>query len=199
MKSIITKSDSSDSSQPVTKTAVYLSDDWFGEESAEAGRTVLWDLIKRGPQRPQFLIVDGAAGLEKAIDAVWDGDRTQAHEPTGARARAHARGGDRRLDRHDLATTPKDIGTRHEAFIRKWRLDRPVADCLEVWRKPVIVSSPSWARRRASGVAREQRTRSSVCTKTSSGGLTRGLCCRRPILCDIVLLDVARLRSDQHA
>ena len=63
MKSIITKSDSSDSSQPVTKTAVYLSDDWFGEESAEAGRTVLWDLIKRGPQRPQFLIVDGAAGL----------------------------------------------------------------------------------------------------------------------------------------
>jgi Transposase, Mutator family len=75
MKSNITKSDSSDSSQPVAETAVYLPDDWFGEESAEAWRTVLWDLIKRGPQRPQFLIVDGAAGLEKAIDAVWDGDR----------------------------------------------------------------------------------------------------------------------------
>jgi len=53
---------------------VYLSDDWFDEESVESWRTVLDDLIKRGPQRPQFLIVDGAAGLEKAIDAVWDGD-----------------------------------------------------------------------------------------------------------------------------
>jgi hypothetical protein len=29
-------------------------------------RTVLDDLIKRGLRRPQFLIVDGAAGLEKA-------------------------------------------------------------------------------------------------------------------------------------
>ena len=102
---------------------MYLSDDWFDEESVESWRTVLDDLIKRGPQRPQFLIVDGAAGLEKAIDAVWDGDRcNDVHEPAGARARAPARGGDRRLYRHDLATTPKDIGTRHKAFIRKWRL-----------------------------------------------------------------------------
>jgi putative transposase len=48
--------------------------------------------------------------------------RAQAQEPAGARARAPARGGDRRLYRHDLATTPKGIGTRRKAFIRKWRL-----------------------------------------------------------------------------
>ena len=45
----------------------------MGGESAEAWRTVLDDLIKRGLRRQHFLIVDGAAGLEKAIAAVWDG------------------------------------------------------------------------------------------------------------------------------
>ena len=35
-------------------------------------RAVVDDLIKRGLQRPQFLIVDGAPGLEKTIAAVWD-------------------------------------------------------------------------------------------------------------------------------
>src|ERR1700729_2272978 len=45
----------------------------MGGESAEAWRTVLDDLIKRGLRRPEFLIVDGAPGLEKAIAAVWDG------------------------------------------------------------------------------------------------------------------------------
>ena len=45
----------------------------MGGESTEAWRTVLDDLIKRGLRRPEFLIVDGAPGLDKAIDAVWDG------------------------------------------------------------------------------------------------------------------------------
>jgi len=44
----------------------------MGGESAEAWRAVLDDLIKRGLRRPEFLIVDGAAGLDKAIAAVWD-------------------------------------------------------------------------------------------------------------------------------
>src|ERR1700723_3772488 len=44
----------------------------MGGESSEAWRAVLDDLIKRGLQRPQFLIVDGAPGLEKAIAAVWE-------------------------------------------------------------------------------------------------------------------------------
>ena len=45
----------------------------MGGESAEAWRAVLDDLIKRGLRRPEFLIVDGAAGLDQAIAAVWDG------------------------------------------------------------------------------------------------------------------------------
>jgi putative transposase len=45
----------------------------MGGESAEAWRTVLDDLIRRGLRRPEFLIVDGAPGLDKAIAAVWDG------------------------------------------------------------------------------------------------------------------------------
>ena len=45
----------------------------MGGESAEAWRSVLDDLVRRGLQRPQFLIVDGAPDLDKAIAAVWDG------------------------------------------------------------------------------------------------------------------------------
>jgi transposase-like protein len=45
----------------------------MGGESAEAWRTVLDDLIMRGLRRPEFLIVDGAGGIDKAIAAVWDG------------------------------------------------------------------------------------------------------------------------------
>ena len=45
----------------------------MGGESTEAWRAVLDDLIGRGLRRPEFLIVDGAPGLDKAIAAVWDG------------------------------------------------------------------------------------------------------------------------------
>ena len=67
----------------------------MGGESTEAWRTVLDDLIKRGLRRPEFLIVDGAPGLDKAIATV--GRRAgpalhgpQAQEPFRARARAPA-------------------------------------------------------------------------------------------------------------
>src|SRR5260370_42341901 len=43
----------------------------MGGESAEAWRTVLDDLIKRGLRRPDVLIVDCAAGLAKAIATGW--------------------------------------------------------------------------------------------------------------------------------
>ena len=36
-------------------------------------RAVLDDLIKRGLRRREFLVVDGAPGLDKAIATVWDG------------------------------------------------------------------------------------------------------------------------------
>src|SRR6516164_5073161 len=61
-------------------------------------------------------------------------------------------------------------------------------------KKLATTSSLSRACRRASGEAQEQRTRSSVCTKSSSGGLRRRPCCRRN-----VVLGAARLWSNQHA
>ncbi len=110
----------------------------MGNESTEAWRCVLDDLIARGLRRPAFLIVDGAPGLEKAIAAVWDGVPVQrctvhkhrnliAHAPE----RLHEEIG---ADYTDMiyAATPEDIAARRKAFIRKWRLKHhAVADSLE--------------------------------------------------------------------
>jgi len=53
------------------------------------------DLTRRGLRRPEFLIVDGAAGLDSAIAAAWDGVPSNDAPCTStgtfcARARAHA-------------------------------------------------------------------------------------------------------------
>ena len=43
----------------------------MGGESEAAWRAILDDLVARGLRTPEFLIVDGAAGLEKALAALW--------------------------------------------------------------------------------------------------------------------------------
>jgi putative transposase len=110
----------------------------MGGESAEAWRTVLGDLIKRGLRRPEFLIVDGAPGLDKAIAAVWDGvpvQRCTVHKHRNLLAHAPERLHEEiTSDYNDMiyATTPEEIAARRKAFIRKWRLKhRAVADSLE--------------------------------------------------------------------
>jgi putative transposase len=110
----------------------------MGGESAEAWRTVLDDLIRRGLQRPEFLIVDGAPGLDKAIAAVWDGvpvQRCTVHKHRNLLAHAPERLHDEiTADYNDIiyAATRAEIETRRKAFIRKWRLKhRAVADSLE--------------------------------------------------------------------
>jgi putative transposase len=110
----------------------------MGGESAEAWRTVLDDLIKRGLRRPEFLIVDGAAGLEKAIAAIWDGvpvQRCTVHKHRNLLAHAPERLHEEvAADYSDMiyAATPQEIEARRKAFIRKWRLKhRAVADSLE--------------------------------------------------------------------
>jgi putative transposase len=110
----------------------------MGGESAEAWRSVLDDLIKRGLRRPEFLIVDGAPGLDKAIASVWDGvpvQRCTVHKHRNLFAHAPERLHDEiTADYNDMiyATTPEEIETRRKAFIRKWRLKhRAVADSLE--------------------------------------------------------------------
>jgi transposase-like protein len=110
----------------------------MGSESSEAWRTVLDDLIKRDLKRPQFLIVDGAPGLEKAIAAVWNGvpvQRCTVHKHRNLLAHAPERLHEEiTADYNDMiyAATRAEVEARRKAFIRKWRLKhRSVADSLE--------------------------------------------------------------------
>jgi hypothetical protein len=79
----------------------------MGGETTEAWRAVLDDLVARGLRRPEFLIMDGAPGLEKALAAVgWRADTTmhgsQTSQPPRPCPGAAARGDLGRLHRHDL-------------------------------------------------------------------------------------------------
>jgi putative transposase len=110
----------------------------MGSESTEAWRTVLDDLIKRGLRRPEFLIVDGAPGLDQAIASVWNGvpvQRCTVHKHRNLLAHAPERLHEEiTADYTDMiyAATREEIEARRKAFIRKWRLKhRAVADSLE--------------------------------------------------------------------
>src|SRR5690349_18180364 len=110
----------------------------MGGEGEAAWRAVLDDLIARGLRTPGFLIVDGAAGLERALAALWPEVPTQrctvhkhrnllAHAPEPLHEEVSA-------DYTDMihAATPEEIEARRRAFLRKWRLKcRAVADSLE--------------------------------------------------------------------
>src|SRR5438034_1756 len=110
----------------------------MGGETTEAWRAVLDDLIKRGLRRPEFLIVDGATGLEQAIAAVWEGvpvQRCTVHKHRNLLAHAPERLHEEvTADYTDMiyAATSTEIAARRKAFLRKWRLKcKPVADSLE--------------------------------------------------------------------
>lgn len=110
----------------------------MGGETTEAWRTVLDDLIARGLRRPEFLIVDGAPGLEKAIAAVWNGvplQRCTVHKHRNLLAHAPERLHEEiTADYTDMiyAETAEEIEERRKVFLRKWRLrHRAVADSLE--------------------------------------------------------------------
>ncbi|MBV8573733.1 MAG: IS256 family transposase [Acetobacteraceae bacterium] len=110
----------------------------MGGESEAAWRGVLDDLIARGLRTPEFLIIDGAAGLEKALAALWPEVPTQrctvhkhrnllAHAPDSLHDEISA-------DYNEMiyAKTAKEIEVRRRAFLRKWRLKcRAVAQSLE--------------------------------------------------------------------
>jgi len=110
----------------------------MGSESTEAWRTVLDDLIGRGLRQPEFIIVDGAPGLDRAIAAVWNDvpvQRCTVHKHRNLFAHAPERLHDEiTADYNDMiyAETRQEIEARRKAFIRKWRLKhRAVADSLE--------------------------------------------------------------------
>jgi putative transposase len=110
----------------------------MGGESEAAWRALLDDLVVRGLQAPELLIVDGAPGLGKALAALWPAVPAQrctvhkhrnllAHAPDKLHEEISA-------DYQDMiyAATAKEIEQRRKAFLRKWRLKcRAVADSLE--------------------------------------------------------------------
>src|SRR5689334_7791049 len=110
----------------------------MGGESEAAWRSLLDDLIARGLRDPAFLIIDGAAGLEKALAALWPEVPTQrctvhkhrnllAHAPDALHEEISA-------DYTDMiyAQSAKEVETKRRAFLRKWRLRCPaVATSLE--------------------------------------------------------------------
>ncbi len=110
----------------------------MGGESEAAWRALLDDLVARGLTMPELLIVDGAPGLEKAVDALWADvpvQRCTLHKHRNLLSHAPKKLYDEiSADYTDViyAKTAKDVAAKRKAFLRKWRLRcRPVADSLE--------------------------------------------------------------------
>jgi putative transposase len=110
----------------------------MGGESEAAWRALLDDLVGRGLATPELLIMDGSAGLEKALAALWPEIPVQrctvhkhrnllAHAPDKLHEELSA-------DYTDMiyANTAQEVEKRRKAFLRKWRIKcRPVADSLD--------------------------------------------------------------------
>lgn len=118
---------------------VLLSIRSMGGESQAAWRAFLDDLDARGLKRPEFVIVDGAPGLEAALVALW-GDklpiqRCSVHKHRNLLAHAPKHMQDELTeDYRDMiyAETAEEIEKRRKAVLRKWRLKCPaVAGSLE--------------------------------------------------------------------
>ena len=111
----------------------------MGGESTAAWGQFLADLDARGLRRPEFVIVDGAPGLEAALTALWGEalpiQRCTVHKHRNLLAHAPKHLHDELTeDYRDMiyAETAAEVETRRRAFLRKWRLKcRAVADSLE--------------------------------------------------------------------
>jgi putative transposase len=110
----------------------------MGGESEAAWRATLDDLVARGLSTPKFLITDGAAGLERALAALWPevpAQRCTVHKHRNLLAHApDALHDEVTADYTDMiyADTAEEVQTRRRTFLRKWRLRCPaVATSLE--------------------------------------------------------------------
>ena len=110
----------------------------MGGESTAAWRQFLDDLDARGLKAPEFVIIDGAPGLEAALVALW-GDipiqRCTVHKHRNLLGHAPKPLHDEvSEDYRDMiyAKTAKEVEVQRKAFLRKWRLKcKAVADSLE--------------------------------------------------------------------
>ena len=110
----------------------------MGGESEAAWRAFLDDMASRGLRKPEFLIIDGAPGLEAALAALWPDvpiQRCTVHKHRNLLAHAPKRMHDELTeDYRDMiyADTTAEIETKRKAFLREWRLQcQAVATSLE--------------------------------------------------------------------
>ena len=111
----------------------------MGGESKAAWGQFLADLDARGLKRPEFVIIDGALGLEAALVALWGEDlavqRCTVHKHRNLLGHAPKTMHDELTeDYRDMiyADTAVEVEKRRKAFLRKWRLKcKAVADSLE--------------------------------------------------------------------
>jgi transposase-like protein len=110
----------------------------MGGESAAAWTAFFEDMTRRDLKAPEFVIVDGAPGLEAALAALWPDapvQRCTVHKHRNLLAHAPKRLHDELTeDYRDMiyAETAAEVEARRKAFVRKWRLKRrAVADSLE--------------------------------------------------------------------
>jgi len=112
----------------------------MGGESEAAWRGVLDGLIARGLRTPEFLIIDGGAGLERALAALWPDVPAQrctvhkhrnllAHAPDALHEEVAETLRVCRGSADDAAmiyaATAKEVQARCKVFLRKWRLRCP--------------------------------------------------------------------------
>jgi putative transposase len=117
---------------------ILLSIRTMGGESKAAWRAFLDDLDARGLKAPEFVIVDGAPGLEAALAELWPDapvQRCTVHKHRNLLAHAprhlHDELGE---DYRDMiyGENKAEIEKRRKAFLRKWRIKcKAVADSLE--------------------------------------------------------------------
>jgi transposase-like protein len=117
---------------------VLLSIKNMGGESEAGWRGVLDDLVARGLRTPEFLMVDGGAGLDRALAGLWPDvpvQRCTVHKHRNLLAHApDALHDEVSADYTDMiyAATVAEVQQRRRAFLRKWRLRCPaVATSLE--------------------------------------------------------------------
>jgi transposase-like protein len=147
----------------------------IGGESEAAWRGILDDLIARGLRTPEFLITDGAAGLERALAALWPdvpAQRCTVHKHRNLLAHApDALHDEVTADYTDMiyAGTAQEVQAKRRAFLRKWRLRCP-ARWPAASRRRAIACSPSSGCPQANGDPCGPQTRSSGCTRSSNAG-----------------------------
>ena len=157
----------------------------MGGKSEAAWRAVLDDLLSRGLRTPELLLIDGGAGLERALAALWPEVPTQrctvhkhrnllAHAPQALHEEITA-------DYTDMiyAESSAEVTRRRRLFLAKWRLKCPaVAASLEEAGERLFTFTRLPLP--ANGDRPGPRMPSSACTRSSSAGSRPRPCCRRP-------------------